>query len=114
MPWDEQRQQARYEVVWRGADEWSIHAAIEVRAKRTGLTVASYLKLLAQAVINQAQGDTLLESLLERDAGLQQQVALLEARVALLERHVQGTVDEAPERPLEVDALDAYLGGMGR
>jgi hypothetical protein len=88
MAWDEQRNLARYEVVWRGDDERSHHAAVAERAERAGMSVTSYIKAVLKAVINRETGDPILESLLNVTSDtIEQRLVQLETRIAQLEAH---------------------------
>lgn len=87
MPWNEQKQVGRYEVLFKDRE---LHDATEARAKRLGMSIGEYLQLLARAVMLLEQGDSILVSVLG---------VVLTAPAAR----------EPPERPPEPGAKDTSL-----
>lgn len=61
MPWNEQKQVGRYEVLIK---DKALHDATVARAERVGLSVGEYLQLLSRAVMLMEQGDPILASVL--------------------------------------------------
>ena len=61
MPWNEQKQIGRYEVLFK---DRALHDATEARAKRLGMSIGEYLQLLSRAVVLLEQGDPILVSVL--------------------------------------------------
>lgn len=61
MAWNEQRRQARHEVIFT---DRALYTAVEARARRAGMSIPDYLQALARAVAAMEQGDPILLSLL--------------------------------------------------
>lgn len=73
MPWNAQRTQGRYEVIFK---DRTLHDATEARAQRAGMSLPEYLQALARAVVAMEAGDPILLSLLGIAAPAQPSAAL--------------------------------------
>lgn len=126
MPWNDNTQQGRYEVIWRGEAERELHDAVERRAVQARLSVGAYIKRLAEQDALGQQNDFLLAAehgmssttmtaLVERIAALERQIGAMNYNAAEPPTPPQ-VIEDAPPSvppPQQAAAVDSYLDQLG-
>jgi hypothetical protein len=104
VAWNKEKQQGRYEVIFRDRE---LHDHVEARAKRLGMSIAEYLQALSRAEMLLERGDYALVSLLG--------VGPLLAAAPPLRSEQEAPAPPPPEPPSQKDTrlLDAGLEQLG-